>query len=149
MNIYQIKADAYALGRADERLDARAYVERVTELALARNAPFRETAVPGRPRAVQLQSSPRPPHVAAPFNYLEPVSQSPGRRVRPESSTAAASNGQQAEPKEKSKRQRKKEMEVVKWVGSPAHSIRLSPVASSSGQKREAKWKPSIHRNMA
>ncbi|KAH8889300.1 hypothetical protein GQ53DRAFT_223213 [Thozetella sp. PMI_491] len=47
--IEQIRADAYALGRADERLDTREHVERVTELALTRNPPPVVPAVPAVP----------------------------------------------------------------------------------------------------
>ncbi len=61
VNLDQIKADAYALGRADERLDTRDHVERVTELALSRNAP---PQVPAPLRQPPLPPAPAPPGLA-------------------------------------------------------------------------------------
>ena len=62
VNIEQIKAESYALGRADERLETREHVERVTELAFSRNAqpPLLQ------PQPLALPAVPMPPIQAPP-----------------------------------------------------------------------------------
>ncbi len=70
MNMDQIKADAYALGRADERLVTQAHVEHVTKLALSGNAPPRTTTVSERSRGFSPELSGSAFLTGSPSEYL-------------------------------------------------------------------------------